>query len=686
MKTGGVRHCISVGAEIQCLGKSVEHLYNTIIARRRDNMNTSNKRVLKIIKIFDTSKKILDSNKLGILLSVSSRTVRNDMKEVNGILQDYGAIIQSEAGMGYLLKITDVEKYQEFKNNFLNCTKSDYVMDQIVPTDHNDRIFFIITKLLTFSLHQKVVNQLELADELFISLSTLKSYWKDIKKSLSRFELQLVADRSNGVRIEGDEAQIRHCISEYIFDKNDLLDLANNKFYTKVFSVGEVETLKKILLNTISKYNIHLTDMAFRGLLVHIVIILKRADIKNTIEYSEMEMKKLKDSIDFIVSNEITQKIKEEIGVDIQDEIFYLTKHFMSSKKFMQDESNVNKGEFSGLIQRILETIKTDIGIDFSGDEELLSGLTIHLGAAVNRLKFNMNIRNEILFTVKKSYPLAFEIAIAASKVIEKEENLKTNENEIGFLAVHFGAAIERNGCKEKTAIVVCGAGVATAMLLKSKLMRKFGGYLQIVSICPSYSITEELAQTVNYIFTTVPLKHIRATKVIQVNPILTEDDLEALDRVITSDSSASEVTRYHDFFKKELLFPGMSAYSKFEVLEKLTNKMIRGGYIDEKVKQSIFDRERMASTELGGLIAIPHALENNMEQPSIAIAILKNPIDWELEKVQVVFLMSIPKTQYDIWEPVFKKIYRYFVRNLGVNDLIKEQKFDVLMNNLEMV
>lgn len=517
-------------------------------------------------------------------------------------------------------------------------------------------------------------------------MSTLKSYWKDIKKSLSRFELQLVADRSNGVRIEGDEAQIRHCISEYIFDKNDLLDLANNKFYTKVFSVGEVQTLKKILLNTISKYNIHLTDMAFRGLLVHIVIILKRADIKNTIEYSEMEMKKLKESLDFIVSNEITQRIKEEIGVNIQDEVFYLTKHFMSSKKFMQDESNVDKGEFSGLIQRILETIKHDIGIDFSGDKELLSGLTIHLGAAVNRLKFNMNIRNEILFTVKKSYPLAFEIAIAASKVIEKEENLKTNENEIGFLAVHFGAAIERNSCKEKTAIVVCGAGAATAMLLKSKLLRRFGGYLQITNICPSYSITEELAQTVNYIFTTVPLKHIRATKVIQVNPILTEDDLEALDRVITSDSSASEVTRYHDFFKKELFFPDMSAYSKFEVLEKLTNKMIRGGYIDEKVKQSIFDRERMASTELGGLIAIPHALENNMDQSSIAIAILKNPIDWELEKVQVVFLMSIPKTQYDIWEPVFKKIYRYFVRNLGVNDLIKEQKFDVLMNNLEMV
>ena len=680
-----LRHCISAGAEIQCLGNLKKELYNTNIARRRDIMNTSSKRILKIIKIFDASKKLLDSSKLALLLGVSSRTVRSDMKEVNSLLKNYGAVIQSETGLGYLLKITDAKKYQEFKGKYLNFRKADYVTDQIVPTDHNDRIFFIITKLLTFSLHQKIVNQLELADELFISLSTLKSYWKDIKKSLARFNLQLVADRSNGVRIEGNEAQIRHCISEYIFNKDDLVDLANNKFYTNVFSIVEVETVTGILLKAISKYNIYLTDTAFRGLIVHIVIVLKRADIKNTLEYSGDEMKELSKTLDFVVANEITQEIAEKMCVDISDEVFYLTKHFMSSKKFMKDGSNADKGEYKSLIENILATIKHDIGIDFSADEELLSGLTIHLGAAVNRLKFNMNIRNDILSTVKKSYPLAFEIAIAASKVMEKEENLKTNENEIGFLAVHFGAALERNSCKEKTAIVVCGAGAATAMLLKSKLQRRFGGYLQIVKICPSYAITEELAKTVNYIFTTVPLKNIVSTKVIKVDPILTEEDLEVLNQVITTDGDCGDTIRYNDFFKRDLFFSKLAAYSKFEVLDKLTNRMIREGYIDEKVKKSIFDRERMASTELGGLIAIPHALENNMEQPSIAIAILENQIVWDVEKVQVVFLISISKTKYDIWEPVFKKIYRYFVMNMGVNDLIREPDFDILMKNLSM-
>src|ERR1035437_8436034 len=86
-----LRHCISAGAQVQCLGNLKKELYKTNIARRRDIMNTSNKRILKIIKIFDASKKLLDSSKLALLLGVSSRTVRSDMKEVNSLLKNYGA-------------------------------------------------------------------------------------------------------------------------------------------------------------------------------------------------------------------------------------------------------------------------------------------------------------------------------------------------------------------------------------------------------------------------------------------------------------------------------------------------------------------------------------------------------------------------------------------------------------------
>jgi lichenan operon transcriptional antiterminator len=338
------------------------------------------------------------------------------------------------------------------------------------------------------------------------------------------------------------------------------------------------------------------------------------------------------------------------------------------------------------LIDSILIKIQIDIGVDLSADTELISGLMIHLGAAVSRLKFNMNIRNEILVPIKKNYPLAFEMAVIASKVLEKKENLRTNENEMGFLAIHFGAAMERRKCNvptAKTAIIVCGTGLSTAMLVKSKLQRKFGKQLSVVKVSPLYEITEELVDSVDFVFTTVPIQAISSAKIIFVESILTEQDLGKIESVITDETQKLDM-QHEKFFRKDLFFPRLKGNSKIDVLEKLTDVMVTKGYMNQAGKKSVFDRENMSSTELGNLVAIPHALENHSDEAVISVAILDKAILWDKEKVQVVFLLSIPKSKSKIWEPVFEKVDRYFISDFGVNTLIKNPKFEVLIETLE--
>jgi lichenan operon transcriptional antiterminator len=443
-------------------------------------LEIQSKRILKILELFDIEKKVLNSASMAALIGVSSRTIRNDIKECNAMIQKHGAQIQAETGVGYMLKIYDENRYEAFKDAQSNEGRKGWLKNHIIPSDHNDRISFIIAELLLNSLHERVVTESELADELFISLSTLKKYMKDIKKSLRRFGVEIIADRMNGIRIKGDEAQIRYCISEYIFNSNDLVDLAQNEFYRKLFSLEEIEKVKQIILKVILKYNIHLTDIAFKNLLVHIIITLKRADGKNTTEYSKEQMMILEESIDFSVAQEIIDIILNQLYIDITNEVYYLTQHFISSKKLMGSGENTQvKREYRTLIDSILSKIQMDIGIDLSVDEELISGLMIHLGAAVNRLKFNMNIRNEILAPIKKNYPLAFEMAVIASKVLTNQEKLRTNENEMGFLAIHFGAALERRKCNAKTAltaIIACGTGLSTAMFVKSNYKESLAG------------------------------------------------------------------------------------------------------------------------------------------------------------------------------------------------------------------
>src|SRR5699024_10728226 len=79
-----------------------------------------------------------------------------------------------------------------------------------------------------------------------------------------------------------------------------------------------------------------------------------------------------------------------------------------------------------------------------------------------------MNIRNPMLADIKKNYPLAFEAGIIASLAIEKHTGTKIDENEVGYLALHIGAAIERRKLKSgpKRCLIVCASGLGTAQLI----------------------------------------------------------------------------------------------------------------------------------------------------------------------------------------------------------------------------
>lgn len=647
-------------------------------------MQMPNKRILSILKILNKDKQAISGEKLAVFIGVSRSTIRRDIKELNSILLKHGAHILSEAGNGYKLIIDELTKFTYFKEQYNIDIYNSYTGDNIVPSDYNDRISFIIARILLNSLHNKVVNQEELAEELFISLSTLKKYLSDIKKSLARFNLELIFDRFNGIIINGSEVNIRYCISEYIFNRDDLLNLANNKFVNDIFPKEEIDLVRHILTKTIFKYNIHLTDIAFKNLLVHIIITMCRANNENTVEYTDYERKKLEQSIYFIPAQEILMIIKQQLGVDINNESHYLTQHFIASQKFI--EADKNQTDCKELVNDILLKIKTNTGIDLSNDNELISGLTIHLIAAINRLKFNMNIRNNILTSIKNNYPLAFEMAIIASEVIDQAKDVKTNENEIGFLAIHFGASLERNklNCeKGKTAIIVCATGLSTALLVKSKLQRRFGRFLKIIKVMSCYELTEEIIKSVDFIFSTVPIYNIKNNKIILIEPIMTEEDLRKVEKQLVKTDETNTIN-YLQFFKKDLFLSNLKVKSYEEVINIMADLMIEKGYIDAKIKKSIFDREQMASTEIGGMIAIPHALENHMPNIAIAVSVLNEPIIWHKQKVQVVFLLSIPKHLYKLWENVFRSIYKSFIDKYGAYDLVNNPKFQTLLNLLQ--
>ena len=646
----------------------------------------SNSRIAKLIKVFAEAKQSMTSKELAAYMGVSSHTIRNDMKEVEELLRRHGAIIKGKPRVGYALQILNEAAWHEFYQQHSLEQKGSLhePCGKIVPTGRKDRIDYIVSNLLALALRKEQLSQWDLADDLYISLSTLKSYWKDIQQILSGVGIKLIADRSNKIHLEGDESRIRRCIAEKVFSQNNLLDFSSNKFYQEIFSRKEIQKVQDIVLKAILSHDITLSDMAFRGIVLHILIVLRRFGNSATIEYSTEELNFLCTTESYCVVREIVEEIRKEMAFDIEAEKYYLTEHFLSSQRFLQGEKHSESDESANeLVWHILNEIKAEYHIDLFHDRELMAALQIHLNAAIHRLRFNIGIRNDILQVIKKNFPLAFELAVLAAQIIETQENLKTNENEIGFLAMHFGVALERKTYKKKTCLLVCGAGAATATLMKETLQRRFGGYLDIIRICPLYELRQTDLDSVDLIFSTVAIAAFQSEKIIYVSPVLTDDDIKRLEGRVVCDNLKEDVEEYQAFFHEDLFFKNLMLTEKEEILYFLSKQMLVRGYIDERTRSSIIAREKMASTEIGGLIAMPHAIENTSSVPAVAVAILRKPIRWSYENVQFIFMISIPQNKYRLWEDIFKRIYQYLVRDKGIHELIAKQDYHILLDRL---
>ena len=62
----------------------------------------------------------------------------------------------------------------------------------------------------------------------------------------------------------------------------------------------------------------------------------------------------------------------------------------------------------------------------------------------VERKNKNIHIDNMYLQELKKKYPLVFELSIRVGEILNEELGIDISENELGFLALHLGAAYER--------------------------------------------------------------------------------------------------------------------------------------------------------------------------------------------------------------------------------------------------
>lgn len=114
----------------------------------------------------------------------------------------------------------------------------------------------------------------------------------------------------------------------------------------------------------------------------------------------------------------------------------------------------------------------------YKQDNEFIQGLLARLQPMVIRLLYHMKINNLVLDTVKQEYNEVYQRCVETSKVLEKHLNREIPEDEISFLAIHFGAAkvrleSQREKLRPVHVGVVCASGIGISRLMSSRLKQE---------------------------------------------------------------------------------------------------------------------------------------------------------------------------------------------------------------------
>lgn len=267
-------------------------------------------------------------------------------------------------------------------------------------------------------------------------------------------------------------------------------------------------------------------------------------------------------------------------------------------------------------------------------------------------------------------------------------DHIDFDENEIGYIALHFGASISRNNMVEeqpKRVYVVCSAGLGVSILLKAKLKEYFRDSLQVIGVLPAYKLTEKMIHEADYILSTVPLGN-SSDKIIRVNHMLRQEDVERITRVVFHKESALSCDLVRSFFRRDSFYVDKGFETREACLEFLTDKAIEAGFMDLSGKRSVFERERLSSTAIGSMAAIPHSMVTENHVSHISVLLLKHAIDWGDMKVRVVFLLNIEQAKADLWEKVFLKLYAYIKNRNGVESLLAHKSYDRFIEEFESI
>jgi mannitol operon transcriptional antiterminator len=578
-------------------------------------------REIHLIEVLLRHPEGLTADGLADQLGVSARTIHRDLEPASKFLASHDLTLVRQAGRGI-----KVEGQASARARALEALSG---MSSPALTPEERRVSLLGMLLAS----DEPIKLRALASRSKVSVGTVSRDLDEAEDWLAPFGLSLLRKRGYGVQVLGAEDDRRQAMGQLVLQDLDeaafLSSLEESDEHSTdstdrisgnlmgMIDEGRLRTVKTLTREAVEGLPYAIADGALVNLSVHVAVMIERLLRGGEIEMDGEVLQRLRETVEYDNARNLAGAIEEDFRLDVpEEEVAYLTQHLRGTKLRQDDELDryfkSSDLEIASRVKALIHYVSEQTGVTLAGDSSLYTGLLAHIERAIHRLRENMRISNPLLYEMKEDYPALFELVDRGMKKVFVEQ---IPEEEVGFVAMHFGAALDREqGNFPNSVLIICPSGISSSKILASRLEKAFPQIQQIHN-ASLFELDALDANEFDLVVSTVSLQ-IPDESYVQVRPLLSEDEVGIIRDHLREKRLGGQFANRAVSESLEVFGGGQEKLRQMAEATQLIAELVDDVFLERheaggSIREAV--RRMCASLAARGLVSDPRSLESSL-------------------------------------------------------------------------
>lgn len=675
-------------------------------------------RLAKILDLCLNKDDYLSIEELSSSLQTSTRTIFREISDVDYCLKPYHLKLKSKAGQGIKIMGNAADKAQLAKEM---CNQG------VAYVNKEERRSLLIFEILRSKEVQKLYHYANLFS---VSEATVSSDLTKVEAWFEPYGLKILRTPGLGIELIGDEKAYRKAMtailqetiqgdpSYYNVNRYDSTALLHQIFMSHgdgIMKLLNQDILERVL-DIFQLYNHELNldryaQSSYIGLIIHLTIAVDRILKHEAIEDQQAIFDLIQEDGSFNKAKKIIALIEKEFEITMpRMEVAFIAMHIkgakLTSAQISESSTNIEAYDdlqIRDLIVRMIETFSEPYNHVLQEDEQLLTGLIAHLRPTMIRLKYGLPIYNPLLTQLQSMYKVLFEQTKHACQLLNELFECVVGDDEIGYLTMHFGAAMERyqqvvQPLRDLNVGIVCSSGIGVSSLLLARIRKIVDHNVHLIPLSiddvikgrhacelliSTFDFTSDLTkitvnpllpkQDVDIILKAIEMQRMKFNLNQNVQEIYPIDYLMLIENIQHLLNHFEVFTFHHDLSLSEL----------FSFMAKQVNEAEYQGIAAE-----LSEREKLATTIFRNFhFALFHASSQYVKNLIFQVYYPDSNDQNELYKeLDFLIFMLVPNNENQELKALMSTVTRSIIENYEFNESLIQRDKSLIANQLEII